>query len=206
MANSCRSLSAALLVFLFVVTTAASEDLSGRWKINYEVQNGIPDDRLAEGSVASLMEKDATLQGRASLGDRGDGYVIGYCMENSFRAAITFRRNPAIFVQLTGEHIGEGLRGSFTVSSGVGFWQGNFAATQMTTGAGDVIDPEAGNNPVSFTPPDVDLLPEPTIFLDPEANWSAQHEGGEKEIFVIRYQRNTILMCRNVPMIWQWWL
>ena len=34
----------------------------GRWKISYEVQSGGPDDRLAEGSVASLMEKDSALQ------------------------------------------------------------------------------------------------------------------------------------------------
>jgi len=27
-----------------------------------------------------------------------------------------------------------------------------------------------------------------------------------KETFVIRYQRNTILMCRNKPLIWDWWL
>ncbi|MFZ2472368.1 MAG: hypothetical protein WAW52_10560 [Methanothrix sp.] len=201
-----RCLLAALLAFLFVLSAAAYDDLSGRWKISYEVQSGGPDDRLAEGSVASLSEKDSTLQGRATLGNRGDGYVIGYCIESSFRAAITFRRNPAIFVRLTGERMGEGLRGSFTASSGEGFWRGNFTATQTTTGAGEVIDPEAGANLVSFAPPDVDLLPEPTIYLDPEANWSAQHEGGAKKIFVIRYQRNTILMCRNVPMIWQWWL
>ena len=54
--------------------------------------------------------------------------------------------------------------------------------------AGCGIDPEAGANLVSFTPPDVDLLPEPTIYRDPEAKWSAQHEGGAKKIFVIRYQ------------------
>ena len=200
------ALFAALLLSLAVVTAAASDDLSGRWKISYEVQSGDPDEQLAKGSLASLMEKDSTLQGRATMGSRGDGYLIGYCMESSFSAAITFRRNPAMFVRLTGDHVGEGLSGSFTASSSEGFWLGNFTATQTTTGTGEVIDPEAGANLVSFTPPDVDLLPEPNKYLDPEANWSAQHEGGAKKIFVIRYQRNTILMCRNVPMIWQWWL
>ncbi|MFA6373684.1 MAG: hypothetical protein WCW68_13765 [Methanothrix sp.] len=140
MTNSGRCLSAALLAFLFVVSAAASDDLSGRWKISYVVQSGSPDDRLAEGSVVSMSEKDSTLQGRATLGNRGDGYVIGYCIESSFRAAITFRRNPAIFVRLTGERMGDGLRGSFT-------------ATQTTTGAREVIDPEAGANLVSFAPP-----------------------------------------------------
>jgi hypothetical protein len=46
-----------LLAFLFVVTAAASDDLSGHWKISYVVQSGSPDDGLAEGSVASLGEK-----------------------------------------------------------------------------------------------------------------------------------------------------
>jgi hypothetical protein len=61
LANSGKCLLAALLAFLFVVTAAASDDLSGRWKISYILQNGNPDDRLAEGSVAHLSEKDATL-------------------------------------------------------------------------------------------------------------------------------------------------
>lgn len=206
MANSGGCLLAALLAFLFVVTAAASDDLSGRWKISYVVQSGSPDDGLAEGSVASLSEKDSTLQGRATLGSRGDGYLIGSCEGSAVRAAITFRHNPTMFVRLTGSRTDGGLRGSFTASGGRGFWQGNFKAIQLTNGAGDVINPDAVAGPVSFTPTDVDLLPEPTEYLDPEGNWSVQQESGVKEIFVIRYQRNTILMVRNVPMIWQWWL
>jgi len=49
-------------------------------------------------------------------------------------------------------------------------------------------------------------MPKPTLYLDPEANWSAQQDSGVRETFVIRYQRNTILMCRNKPLIWDWWL
>lgn len=207
MANSGGCLLAFLLAFLFVVSAAASDDLSGRWKISYEVQSGSPDDGLAEGSVASLSEKDSTLQGRAALGSRGDGYLIGFCEGSAVRAAITFRHNPTMFVRLTGSRTDGELRGSFTSSSSEGgFWQGNFRAIQLTTGAGDVINPDAEADPVSFTPTDADLLPEPTEYLDPEGNWSAQQESGVKETFVIRYQRNTILMVRNVPMIWQWWL
>lgn len=198
---------AALLAFLFVVSAAASDDLSGRWKISYEVQSGSPDDGLAEGSVASLSEKDSTLQGRATLGSRGDGYLIGSCESSAVRAAITFHRNPTMFVRLTGSRTDGELRGSFTASSCEGgFWQGNFRAIQLTNGAGDVINPDAVAGPVSFTPTDADLLPEPTEYLNPEGNWSAQQESGVKEIFVIRYQKNTILLVRNVPMIWQWWL
>ena len=207
MANSGGCLLAALLAFLFVVTAAASDDLSGRWKISYVVQSGSPDDGLAEGSVASLSEKDSTLQGRATLGSRGDGYLIGSCEGSAVRAAITFRHNPTMFVRLTGSRTDGELRGSFTASSSEGgFWQGNFRAIQLTNGAGDVINPDAVADPVSFTPTDVDLLPEPTEYLDPEGNWSAQQESGVKKTFVIRYQKNTILMVRNVPMIWQWWL
>lgn len=128
-------------------------------------------------------------------------------MESSFRAAISFRYDPAMFVQLTGSRTDGELLGSFTATSSKGgFWKGSFKAIQLTTGTGDVINPDTGVDPVSFTPTDVDLLPEPTEYLDPEANWSAQQESGVRETFVIRYQRNTILMIRNKPFIWQWWL
>jgi len=207
LANCGGYLLAVLLAFLFVVSAAASDDLSGRWKISYVVQSGSPDDGLAEGSVVSLSEKDATLQGRATLGSRGDGYLIGCSGGSAVRAAITFRHSPVMFVRLTGSCTDGELRGNFTASSSEGgFWQGNFRATQLTNGAGDVTNPDTGADPVSFTPTDADLLPEPTEYLDPEGNWSVQQESGVKEIFVIRYQKNTILMVKNVPMIWQWWL
>lgn len=98
MGNGCGCLLASFLAFLFVVTAAASDDLSGRWRIGYIVQSDSPDDGLGEGSVARWSEKDSTLQDRATLGNRGDGYLIGYCMESSFRAAITFCHNPTMFV------------------------------------------------------------------------------------------------------------
>ena len=117
MAMSGSCLLAASLAFLFVVTAAASDDLSGRWKISYVVQSGSPDDGLAEGSVVSLSEKDVILQGRATLGSRGDGYLIGCCEGGAVRAAITFRHNPTMFVRLTGSSTDDELRGSFTASS-----------------------------------------------------------------------------------------
>ncbi|MDD1762888.1 MAG: hypothetical protein LUQ59_11715 [Methanothrix sp.] len=124
MTNSGGFLSAALLAFLFVVTAVASDDLSGRWKIS-----GSPDDGLAEGSVVSLSEKDSTLQGRATLGSRGNGYLIGCSEGRTIRAAITFRHNPAMFVRLTGSCTDGELRGSFTATSCEGdFWHGNFKA------------------------------------------------------------------------------
>lgn len=93
------------------------------------------DDGLAECSVARWSKKDSTLQGRATLGKRGDGYLIGYCMESSFRAAITFRHNPTMFVQLTGSRIDGEMRGSFNASSSEsGFWRKSFKAIQLTTG------------------------------------------------------------------------
>jgi len=205
--NSGGFLSAALLAFLFVVTAVASDDLSGRWKISYVVQSGSPDDGLAEGSLVSLSEKDSTLQGRATLGSRGDGYLIGCCEGSAVRAAITFRHSPAMFVRLAGSRTDGELQGSFSASSCEGgFWQGYFGAIHLTTGAGEIISPDTGADPLSFTPADVDLLPEPTEYLNPEANWSAQQENGVREIFVVSYRRNTILMVRNKPFLWQWWL
>lgn len=113
----------------------ASDDLSGRWRISYIVQSSSPNDGLAECSVARWSEKDSTLQGRATLGNRGDGHLIGYCMESSFRAAITFRHNPTMFVQLTGSRTDGEMRGSFNASSSEsGFWKRSFKAIQLTTG------------------------------------------------------------------------
>ncbi len=101
LANSGGCLFAALLAFLFVATAAASEDLSGRWKISYVVQSGGPDEKFAEGSVVSLSEKDSTLQGKATLGSRGDGFLIGSRQGSDVQAAITFRSNPALFLRLS---------------------------------------------------------------------------------------------------------
>lgn len=188
------------------VTATASEDLSGRWKISYEVENSGADD-LNEGSMASLSETDSTLQGRVTLGRRDDGFLIGCCENNGVRAAITFRHSPALFIRLIGSGADGELQGSFTASSSEGgFWQGRFKAIQLATAGGEVINIEAGADPISFTPLDDDLRPKPTEFLDPEANWSAQQDSGVREIFVISYRKNTILMVRNKPFIWQWWL
>lgn len=204
MANSGGCLLAALLAFLFVAIAAASEDLSGRWKISYAVESGGPDEEFAEGSVISLSEKDSTLKGRVTLGSRGDGFLIGCRQGSDVQAAITFRSNPALFLRLSGGQSNDGLQGSFSASGGGGFWQGNFTATQMTTAAGEVIGSEVIF--ANFTPLDEDLLPKPTLYLDPEANWSAQQDSGVREIFVIEYQRDTVLMCRKKPLIWDWWL
>ncbi|NMC10117.1 MAG: hypothetical protein GYA39_03950 [Methanothrix sp.] len=197
---------AALIALLIVVTATASDDLSGCWKIRYEVENGDADD-LTQGSVASLTEKDSTLQGRVTLGPRDDGFLIGCCESDSVKAAITFRHSPNIFILLIGSIADGELQGSFTASSSEGgFLQGKFRAIHLTTGVGEFINAEAVADPISFTPLDVDLRPKPTEFLDPEANWSAQQESGVKETFVISYRKNTILMLRNEPFIWQWWL
>jgi hypothetical protein len=206
LAISCHSLFAALLALLVVVTATASDDLSGRWKISYEVENGGAD-YLNEGSMASLSEKDSTLQGSVTLGSRDDGFLIGCCESSGVKAAITFRHSPALFIRLIGSGADGELQGSFTASSSEGgFWQGRFRAIQLATTGGEVINTEARADTISFTPLDDDLRPKPTEFLDPEANWSAQQDSGVRETFVIRYQKNTILMVRNKPFIWQWWL
>jgi hypothetical protein len=56
---------------------------------------------------------------------------------------------------------------------------------------------------------DVTVVPEPTIFVDPEAFYyeqGKQTDKAKRDKFVIKYARNTVLMCRNKPMLWQWWL
>ena len=116
-------LSMAVSMVLVSAIAIASGDLSGRWKISYVVQSGGPDEQLAKGSVVSLSEKDATLQGRATLGSRGDGYLIGVCEGGTFRAAVTFRHNPSMFLRMAGICVGDNIQGTFTASQG-GFLAG----------------------------------------------------------------------------------
>ncbi len=197
---------AALIALLVVVTATGSDDLSGRWKILYEVENGDADD-LTQSSVASLNQKDSSLQGRVTLGARDDGFLIGCCESDGVRAAITFRHSPTIFIRLIGSCTDGELQGSFTASSSDGgFWQGRFRAIHLTAEGGKVINAQAGADPSSFAPLDIDLSPKSTEFLDPEANWSAQQDSDVRETFFISYRKNTILMLRNKPFIWQWWL
>lgn len=203
--SSGRCLLAAVLIFLAGEGVQASEDLSGRWTVRYDVLSGSPGDLLAEGSVIELSENNGTLQGRATLGLRGDGYLIGCFEDGAVRAAITFRQSPTQFVRLSGDYIEGELHGNFTLSGKEGFWQGKFTAVRMTTAYGESLSPQAEDSEI-FTPTDPKLLPKPTLYIDPESNWSAQQETGVKKIFVISYEKNTILMCRNKPMIWQWWL
>ena len=187
-----------LFVILLISTgiTTASDDLSGRWKISYEVQGGDPGDQLADGSVASISKTESTLHGRLSLGNRSDGFLIGLFESGTFNAAATFCQKPTMFVILRGNHIGDNLRGSFTAYyKDGGFWMGDFTASRAGI----------GESYVNYTQ-DADLVPKPTIYLDPEAIWSAQLGKGKKDSFDINYSRNTVLMCRNKPMIWQWWL
>ena len=200
-----------LLTVLITVTSAsASEtcsDLSGRWTVSYETDIGGLQDRLASGSTLILSAVDSSLQGRASLGNRSDGNLIGCCSDGVFRAAITFRHDPTLFIRLNGRSDDREIIGSYaaTFSDG-GFSQGSFRAVQLTTGKGDVVNPSSWTGEVRFPSLDQGFQAESTHYLDPEANWSLQQDGGAREIFVITYKRNTILMCRNKPLIWQWWL
>jgi hypothetical protein len=202
-----RWLLAVLAASLLATSVADCEDLSGRWRIDYFVENGSPPGGLAEVGVASLSENDGTLGGRATLGSRGDGYLIGCRKGSTIRLAITFRHHPTFFVWLVGS-LSEGeLQGSFGASfSQGGFWQGGWRAIQLTTASGDVINADAGGEPVSFTPTDEDMRPKPIRYLDPEANWSVQQETGIRETFVISNDKDTLLICRNKAFIWEWWL
>ena len=218
MTKNCRHLNRAFallkLMLLPISITVASAsasaicgDLSGRWTVSYETDIVGLQDRLAGGSTLILSAVDSSLQGRASLGNRSDGNLIGCCSDGAFRVAITFRHDPTLFIRLNGRSDDRDIIGSYaaTFSDG-GFSQGSFRAVRLTTGKGDVVNPSSWTGQAGFPSQDQDLQAEPTHYLDPESNWSLQQEGGAREIFVITYKRNTILMCRNKPLIWQWWL
>jgi hypothetical protein len=186
-------------------TAIASNDPSGLWNISYEVQWGDSGDLPAESSMASIYEEGSTLRGESSLGNRSDGSLIGLSNGNDFDAAITFRQKPSVFMRLKGGCIDKNLQGSFTASSSNGhFWRGRFTASQARPGEMWVQEDEI--NPLEYMTKDVTVAPAPTLFIEPEAFFYEQTGKAERRAFAINYSRNTILMCRNVPMLWQWWL
>lgn len=154
-------------------------DLSSTWLIGYESEGENDGGPLAGGGVASISEAGSTLDGRSTLGGRNDGFLIGLAEGRSVDMAITFRHNPVIFVRPVGDFDADEVRGRFSAYSSDGnSWMGNFSARLAGPGEG----------------------------LDPEAIWSEQRGKERRYAFEINYSRDTVLMCRNKPMIWQWWL
>lgn len=197
MAKNCIVLSVALLISISV--SSAVNDISGRWDIKYE---GLIDDQLVNNGTIFLSLVGSTLHGDSTLGLRGDGKIIGCTQGKTFNAAITFRKKPAMFIKLDGSQIGDKLQGSFTASSSYGeFYRGRFTASRWEESEHDsavVIDPIPPEDPLAF---------KQTIYFDPELYWHNYQSGsGKMDTYAINYSRNTILMVRNVPFIWQWWL
>jgi hypothetical protein len=184
-------------------TVMASNNPSGLWNISYEVQWGSAESQLANSSVASIYEEGSTLRGESSLGSRKGGSLIGLSNGSTFDATITFRQKPSLFMRLAGGCTEDSLQGTFTATSTEGgFWRGQFTATQ----AGEAVDFKREVDPLDYMTRNVVVVPEPTVFLDPEAFYYDQADKAQREKFAIKYARNTILMCRNKPMLWQWWL
>jgi hypothetical protein len=195
----------AVLLILIDIAATASNDPSGLWNISYEVLWGNPGDLPARNSVASIYEEGSTLRGDSSLGNRSDGFLIGLSNGNDFDATITFRQKPSLFLRLAGGCTGDSLQGNFTASSSNGrFWRGRFTASQARSGEIRRLEDEI--NPLEYMTKDVEIAPAPTLFIEPEAFFYEQTDKAERRAFAINYSRNTILMCRNVPMLWQWWL
>ena len=192
-----KTLIGLMIVFQISACYAvAVSDLSSSWLIGYELEGGNDGGPLAGGSAASITESGSTLCGRSTLDGRNDGFLIGLAEERSIDVAITFRHNPVIFVRLAGSFDADEIRGRFSAYSSDGdFWMGTFSATRAGPGEGHASYAE-----------DADVVPKPTVFIDPEAIWSEQQGKDRRDVFDIYYSRDTVLMCRNKPMIWQWWL
>jgi hypothetical protein len=94
----------------------------------------------------------------------------------------------------------ETSRNVYSHLDGRRFWIVQFTATQATATGFQKVDP------LDYMTRNVVVVPEPTVFLDPEAFYYDQADKAQREKFAIKYARNTILMCRNKPMLWQWWL
>lgn len=204
------SLRLAGLIFFCVVLCApqgVSDSPSGLWKISYFTEIGDPNERLSAGGWIFISDKSSTLMGVSSLGDRRDGSVIGMAKGSAFDATITFGNRPFIFVRLAGECRGDSLQGRFTAdSSDGGFWMGSFAGSKGIAGESYRADSGGQEDPNDYLTRGVGIPPQPTRFVDPEAFWSNQTGKAKRDVFVITYDKNTVLMCRNVPMIWQWWM
>lgn len=178
--RSMKTLMGLLIAFqISACYSVAVSDLSSTWLIGYESEGENDGGPLAGGGVASISEAGSTLDGRSTLGGRNDGFLIGLAEGGSVDMAITFRHNPVIFVRLVGDFDADEVRGRFSAYSSDGnSWMGNFSARLAGPGEG----------------------------LDPEAIWSEQRGKERRYAFEINYSRDTVLMCRNKPMIWQWWL
>jgi hypothetical protein len=188
-----------LLAALLMSTGAgiAVNDPSGRYDIKYE---GQLDDQLACGGVVYIISQGSTIHGDSTLGLRGDGKMIGFIKGGTFNAAITFRKRPSMFVKLDGALVGDNLLGSFTAtSSDGGFYRGRFTAAH-----GVHANDEVGVDPI---PPDDPLAYHQTLYFDPELYWHENQFGKEnRDTYVISYSRDTVLMVRAKPFLWQWWL
>lgn len=195
-----------LAALLMAANTAiASNDPSGLWNLSYDVQWGNPGDLLPSSSAASIYEEGSTLRGEFSLGNRSDGSLIGLSNGSDFDATITFHQKPSLFLRLAGGCTGDSLQGSFTASStNGGFWKGRFKASQAKSG--ETLEQKDEIDPLEYMTKDVAVTPAPTSFIEPEAFFYEQTGKAERRAFVINYSRNTILMCWNVPLLWQWWL
>ncbi len=191
------------------VSTAAPDGPTGLWRISYQPQWGSAGDMLTCGSVMTVSKGGPNLMGEASLGNRKDGSLIGTSRGNAFDAAITFRQKPSIFIRLKGEYEEDMLQGSFSTTASDGsFYRGHFVGRRPSA-ENSLADTAASENALDSATPmakDIMLQPQPTRFIDPEAVFYNQTGKAKMEMFIIACERNTILMCRNVPMIWQWWL
>ncbi len=192
-----KTLIVLLIVFqISACYSVAVSDLSSTWLIGYELEGGNDGGPLAGGSVATFSNASSTFGGRSTLGGRNDGFLIGLAEGRSIDRAITFRHSPVIFVRLVGGFDADEIRGRFSAYSSDGdFWMGNFSATRAGPGEGHASYAE-----------DADMALKPTVFIDPEAIWSEQQGKERRDAFEINYSRDAVLMCRNKPMIWQWWL
>lgn len=182
---------------------AAASGPSGIWNISYEVEWGSAEGRPENMGVTSICEIGSTLHGDSSIGSRKNGSLIGISSGDAFDATITFRQNPSLFMRLAGGCTADKLQGTFTASTtDGGFWEGKFTASKE----GKAPDRKKRINPLDFMTGNVAVVPEPTTFMDPEAFFYENKDKAQREKFAIRYARNTVLMCRNKPMLWQWWL
>ncbi len=202
-----------MILLMLIEIAAASGDLTGLWNITYKTEWGLQEVPPANNSsMTAISQKGSALQGDSSLGNRVDGALTGRTKGDVVDLAITFDQQPATVMQLSGSVDGDRLRGKFRAASSDGkSWRGSFdgmraSSDPMSSILGKAKAQKPKINPLDYMTANVNVVPTPTSYMDPEVIWGMQSNSTKKNIFAINYSKDTILMQGSRPFIWQWWL
>jgi len=195
-------------------SSPAAPDLAGHWLMNLQVQSSNGEYQIGEAGLLILHQNGSKVTGRAALGDRSDGLVEGRFKRGHADLTLTFSADqPSVVMMLGVDQSGEGLAGRFSAAtSDGGVYRGSFSAHPQAAGSVDTpswqdrptrrerMSPEYISRFVTYA------TPTSTVMDDPEYHYKQQQGSMVRKTYVIKYDRNSLLMVRNKPFLHQWWL